>query len=184
MKMHRQPWDRTPKLAIFILRIIFTMYNSQDVYETRIAKLEHDVEGLRKLLNEVLPANKLPAMASLAPSDLDRIVKIRADLFHNPTAKQGKPKWVIKMFVWFDNKQAKQGHIKPLLFPMQIGGRFEISAYDESLFARMGRRLDETSMIGCLTHKTRGTTKQKDHVVVRSGDALALAVNDWFIELD
>jgi hypothetical protein len=25
---------------------------------------------------------------------------------------------------------------------------------------------------------------QKDHVVVRSRDVLALAVNDWFIELD
>jgi hypothetical protein len=49
----------------------------------------------------------------------DRIVKLRADLFHNAVARKGASKFKVKLFVWLDNKDGEAGNIKPLIFPLK-----------------------------------------------------------------
>jgi hypothetical protein len=104
-------------------------------FDGRLASLESKIRALHELHNiekhdlkcEIADLNQrvfeleakgkpLPFYKTLTREDAARIVKIRADLFHNPDAKQGGCKDILKVFVWFDSKKGQRGSLVPLEF--------------------------------------------------------------------
>jgi hypothetical protein len=162
-----------------------TDFDQRLVYlEALVSGQATEIADLRTMIADLLPATKLPCHQVLAPKDCERIVKMRADLFHNLNAKQGTPKWDLKLFVWFDSTTGKNGTIQPLHFWMQPAFHAYTSG-DESLLAELARKIDGRDLIGCLVHrgskaaKASGTIKHKDHVVVRLNDELLIRVDRW-----
>ena len=84
--------------------------------ESLVRQQAIEITELREICDDLKPASKLAFLETLGPSDLSRIVKLRADLFHNPGAKQGTPKWDLKVFVWLDSTSGKSGTMQPLHF--------------------------------------------------------------------
>ena len=130
---HRSPY-RSGDFNFFLNRGNFTMTNLES-YDERLAQLELQFQGLRASNNiethnlkcEIADLNQrlteleakgkpLPFCKELTREQTSRIVKIRADLFHNPDAKQGGCKHILKVFVWFDSKKGQRGSIVPLEF--------------------------------------------------------------------
>lgn len=104
-------------------------------------------------------AKPLPFMKELAPADVARIVKLRADLFDNGEPKKGKTKYVLKVFVWMDDKNGNRGTIMPFEFLMN----------------------DPIGISGHIVHKPRkdkpgvsGTVRVPDHVATLNGDSLLI----------
>ena len=109
--------------------------NNIHSFDERLAELEGKMRALHGLLNletynlkcEVAELTQriielgakgkpLPFHKALTREETARIVKIRADLFHNSDARQGGCKDVLKVFVWFDSKKGQRGSIVPLEF--------------------------------------------------------------------
>src|SRR5271156_5508403 len=149
-------------------------------YDTKLAELQNMLADalarIAQLEEATRPAKKLPIVQTLTAEHCNRIVKLRADLFHNERTRQGTPKYVLKLFVWFDHTDGKSGHIKPLHVWLYPADRLDPSG--ESLLARLVRQCEPGWVAGCLTPKTRGTTKHKDHVAIRAGDTLIFRVGD------
>jgi hypothetical protein len=148
--------------------------------ELMIAELMQIIEKPEMRISHVedttRPVTKLPVVQTLTPGQCNRIMKLRADLFYNQYAKQGTPKYDLKLFVWFDHKDGKSGHIKPLHFWLYQADRLDPTG--ESLLARLVQACEPEWLAGCLTHKINGTKKHKDHVAVRVNDTLMIRVGD------
>ena len=149
-------------------------------YDTKIAELQNTLADaltrIAQLEDATRPAKKLPVLQTLTTDHCNRIVKLRADLFHNQIARQGTPKHVLKLFVWLDHKDGKSGHIKPLHFWLYPADRLDPNG--DNLLARLVRECEPGWFAGCLTHKTKGTTRHKDHVAIRADDSLIFRVGD------
>jgi hypothetical protein len=149
-------------------------------YNAMIAELRQAIEQHEKRISQLedatRSAKKLPNIQTLSPDQCERIVKLRADLFCNQHAKQGTPKNDLKLFVWFDQKDGKSGHIKPLHFWLYPANRLDPTG--ESLLARLVQMCEPGWLVGCVTHKTNGTTKRKDHVAVIADTDLMIRIGD------
>jgi hypothetical protein len=85
-------------------------------------RLDDDFRSLRaehELLKASLPVadSSLPFHESLRDVT-HHIVKLRADLFHNPKGGKGADKWKVKLFVWLDSRNGKTGTVVPFIFPL------------------------------------------------------------------
>lgn len=126
----------------------------ETMYNHRFLQFERRIEELELELAEMRAKNKpLPFVRELTPDQTSRIVKLRADLFHNPEAKQGGCKWILKVFIWFDTKSGTRGSIRPLEF-------------------WLNQDTDDGRKWGTVTHKPskangiKGTDKVDDHIAL------------------
>jgi hypothetical protein len=147
-------------------------------YDTKLAELQtmlaDALARIAQLEDATRPAKKLPIIQTLTTDHCNRVVKLRADLFHNQIARQGTPKHVLKLFVWLDHKDGKCGHLKPLHFWLYPVDRLDPNG--ESLLAQIVRQSQPSWLVGCVTHKTNGTTKHKDHVAALDRNVLLVLV--------
>jgi hypothetical protein len=146
------------------------------------------IEELTRLVHGLLPENMLPFHERLP--DRPHITKVHADLFHNPTARQGAAKYDLKVFVWLDTGGGKNGSIRPLHFHMHFADRLDISSHADDLLSSLWCKVnsDPTVMIGCIVHqgahvKPKGKLKLRDQVALVLGDELLLVTPEFNITL-
>lgn len=127
-----------------------------------INRLLFRIETLEERLAEASP-KKQTFMERISAEDATRIMKLRADLFHNPDAKQGGRKYNLKVMVWLDDKKGNRGHIAPLFFNLN----------------------DPVGEHGFLTRKggKKGTDKILDHEATRIGELLTVRFGDAIFKL-
>jgi hypothetical protein len=137
---------------------------SDDEINKRFAQLEQRIVDLERSTLITTPANKLPLLQRFDNEHLNRLFKLRLDLFHNQPGKQGQSEWNAKLFAWLDHKDGKSGHIRPMVF---------------------GCKVYPDGIAGCLRWKTPGTITINDHIIsIGTGSAPVLTIGATDITLD
>jgi hypothetical protein len=155
---------------VMVLRqMLGQVVNRLDVLNERVDELEDRVRSIPA--KQPASRNSLPFHERLPHTS--ELVRLRADLFDNKVASQGRTRYRLKVFVWLDDAENQNGSIQPLFYQMYEPG--SAKPQSNTYFEEVRRKLDgnaDVFLIGYTMHQgskanqMKGRKAMYDHVAV------------------